>query len=99
MRLTPLYEKLIVRRLESPDKTPGGIVIPDTGKKKPTKGEVVAIGDGRLLQDGTLVPLKVKVGDQIIFTEYGGIDIEIDQKKFTVLSENEILAILEPDNA
>jgi chaperonin GroES len=84
-----------VEVFEEEEKTAGGIFLPDTAKKKPQEGRVVAVGPGRVLQDGTRAPMSVKVGDRVIFSKYGGNEVEVDGKEYTILDEDQIYAIRE----
>jgi chaperonin GroES len=93
-KVRPLHDRLIVRRIEEKETVKGGIIIPDAAKEKPQEGEVLAIGNGKLLDNGTKVALDVKVGDKILFGKYTGTDVEIDGKKVLILREDEVLAIL-----
>ena len=93
MKIRPLYDRIVVRRLEGEDKTKGGIIIPDSAKEKPAEGEVVAVGNGRVLEDGTSRPVDVKVGDQVLFGKYGGTEVQIDGEPHVVLREDDVLAI------
>ena len=95
MKFRPLQDRILVRRLEKEEKTAGGIIIPDTAKEKPQEAEVVAIGNGKRLEDGKVVPVDVKVGDRILFGKYSGSDIKIDGQEHLILREEEILGILE----
>jgi chaperonin GroES len=81
--------------LEEEDKTASGLYLPDTAKKKPQTGKVIAVGDGRLLEDGTRAPMTVKVGDRVLFSKYGGNEVTIDGKEYTILDEDQIYAIIE----
>lgn len=92
--IKPLRDKVLVKILEAEEKTSGGIVLPDTAKERPQQGEVVAIGSGRMLSDGTIVPLEVKVGDRIIFSKYGGTEVKEGDEEYLILSESDIYAIL-----
>jgi chaperonin GroES len=94
VKLQPIGDRLVVKREESEGKTAGGIVLPDSAKDKPTRGVVVSIGDGRLLNDGKRAPLQVKVGDRVLFTSYAGENIEIGDEEFVLMSEGEVLAVL-----
>ena len=94
VKIRPLHDRVIVRRLEEERKSPGGIVIPDSAKEKPIQGEVVAVGHGKILEDGKLRPLDVKVGDKILFGKYSGTDIKIDDEEYLILREDEVLAII-----
>ena len=96
MQIRPLYDRLVVRRIEQKETIQSGIIIPDTAKEKPQEGEVVAAGRGKRLDDGTVVSLDVKVGDRILFGKYGGNDIKIDGEEYLILREDEVLGVLEP---
>lgn len=91
--LRPIGTRLIVKREDEADTTPGGIVIPDQAKEKKSRGRVVAVGSGRLLDNGTRIPLEVNEGDTVHFASYGGAVIEIDDEEYVVLSESDILAV------
>jgi chaperonin GroES len=93
VNITPLHDRVLVRRLEEKESVKGGIIIPDSAKEKPQEGEVVAVGSGRR-EKGELIPLDVKVGDRILFGKYSGSDIKIDDEEFMILKEDEILAKL-----
>jgi chaperonin GroES len=95
MKLVPLGDKLIVRRLEAEETTPGGIVLPEGAREKPKQGRVLAVGDGRLLGDGSRVPPNVQDGDRVLFQAYAGTEVKIDQEEFLIMSEEDILAVLE----
>ncbi len=95
-KLRPLYDKIVVKRFEEQEqRTASGIIIPDTAKEKPQLGEVVAVGEGKLLQNGQQVPPKVKPGDKVVFNKYAGTEVELDGEKFLIMSEDEVLAIVE----
>ena len=94
MKLTPLADKVVVKRLEAETKTKGGIVLPDSAKEKPKRGKVVAIGEGKRLEDGTLVKPAVKVGDVVVFSSYAGSEITVDDEEVLVMGQDDILAIL-----
>ena len=94
MKLHPLHDRVIVKRLESETKTPGGIVIPDTAKEKPMKGEVIAVGKGQILKDGSVRPLDVKVGDKVLIGKYAGSEFKMDDVEYVAVKEDEIIAIL-----
>ncbi len=96
MNIRPLYDRLVVRRIEQKETIQSGIIIPDTAKEKPQEAEVVAVGRGKRLEDGTLVSLDVKVGDRILFGKYSGSDIKIDGEEYLILREDEVLGVLEP---
>ncbi len=96
MKLKPLYDKIVVKRYEEPEqKTPSGIIIPDTAKEKPQMGEVIAVGEGKLLNNGQVVAPKVKEGDVVLFNKYAGTEVEIEGETYLVMSEDEVLAIVE----
>ena len=95
MQIRPLYDRLVIRRVEQSETMMNGIIIPDTAKEKPQEGEVMAASRGKRLEDGTVVPLDVKVGDRILFGKYSGSDIKIDGEEFLILREDEVLGVLE----
>jgi chaperonin GroES len=94
MKVRPLHDRLLVRRLEEEETAKGGIIIPDTAKEKPQRGEVLAVGNGKILENGTKVALDVKTGDKILFGKYSGTDIKIDGEEVLILREDEVLAVL-----
>ncbi len=95
MKLKPLNDRVLVKRLESEEKTAGGLYIPDTAKEKPSKGEVVAVGPGKTVDDGKLVAMTVKAGDQVLFNKYAGTEIKLDGVEHLVMREDDILAIIQ----
>jgi chaperonin GroES len=96
MKIRPLQDRVIVKRLEEAvEKTKGGIIIPDTAKEKPQQGKVIAVGKGKVNEDGKVTPLDVKVGDKILFGKYSGSEVKIDDKEYLILREEDVLAILE----
>jgi chaperonin GroES len=95
MNIRPLYDRIVVRRIEEKETIKGGIIIPDSAKEKPQEGEVVAVGKGKRLDNGTLVPLDVQVGDRILFGKYSGSDIKLDGNEYLIMREDEVLGILE----
>jgi len=95
MKIRPLHDRVIIKRLESETKSAGGIVIPDSATEKPIKGEVLAVGKGKILEDGSLRPLDVKVGDKVLFAKYGGTEVKLGNDEIVVLREEDILGILE----
>jgi len=95
MKVKPLGEKVLVKRLEAEAKTKGGIVLPDTAKEKPKRGKVIAVGEGKVLEDGGRSQLQVKKGDEVIFTSYAGTEIKIDGEEYMIMDENDILAVVE----
>jgi chaperonin GroES len=94
MKVRPLHDRLVVRRIEEKATAKGGIIIPDTAKEKPQEGEVLAVGNGKLLENGTKLPLDVHVGDRILFGKYTGTDIKIEGEDVLILREEEVLAVL-----
>jgi chaperonin GroES len=94
MNVRPLHDRLLVRRIEEKETVKGGIIIPDTAKEKPQEGEVMAVGNGKILDNGTKLSLDVKAGDRILFGKYSGTDIKIDGQEYLILREDEVLAIL-----
>ncbi len=95
MKLRPLHDRVIVKRLEAETKTAGGIVIPDSATEKPVKGEVIAVGNGKILEDGKVRPLDVKVGDKILFGKYSGTEVKLDGQEYVVMREEDIMAIFD----
>jgi chaperonin GroES len=95
MKVRPLHDRILVERLEEKEVKRGGIIIPDTAKEKPQEGKVVAVGNGKVNDDGKKVPLDVKAGDKILFGKYSGSEVKIDDKEFLIMREEDILAILD----
>ncbi len=95
MKLKPLGDRIVVKVLNREEKTKGGIVLPDTAKEKPTEGEVVAVGTGKILDNGQKQPVEVKVGDKIIFSKYAGTEVKVDDEELVIFSERDVLAIIE----
>lgn len=95
MNIRPLHDRVIIKRMEEERTSPGGIVIPDTAAEKPIRGEVVAVGKGKLMENGEVRPLDVKVGDKVLFGKYAGTEIKIDGQEYVVMREDDIMAILE----
>ncbi len=95
MKLKPLHDRVLIKRLEEEEKTKGGIIIPDTAKEKPIKGEVVATGPGKMSDDGKRMELSVKPGDQVMFNKYAGTEIKIEGEEHLVMREDDIVAIIE----
>jgi chaperonin GroES len=95
MTLRPLYDRIVIRRIEVKEQVQGGIIVPDTEKEKPQEGEVIAAGKGKRLENGTLLPLDVKPGDRILFGKYSGSEIKIDGQEYLILREDEVLGVLE----
>ena len=94
MEIRPLYDRVIVRRVERKNATASGLIIPDSSTEKPSKGEVVAIGNGKISSDGKVIPLDVKVSDKVIFGQYSGAEITINDETLLVMSEDEIVAVI-----
>ncbi|HHY42203.1 MAG TPA: co-chaperone GroES [Thermoanaerobacterales bacterium] len=94
MNIKPLGDRIVIKVLEKEEKTKGGIVLPDTAKEKPQKGEVLAVGSGEIIE-GKRVPLEVKVGDKVIFSKYAGTEVKIDDQEYLILRQSDVLAILE----
>ncbi len=94
MKVKPLADRLLVRRIEEKEQKKGGIIIPDSAKEKPMEGKVIAVGSGKTEKDGKKTPLEVKVGDRILFGKYAGNEIKIDDKEHVILREDEILAVV-----
>ncbi|HPF85785.1 MAG: co-chaperone GroES [Synergistaceae bacterium] len=95
MNLKPLGDRIVVKVVNHEEKTRGGIVLPDTAKEKPTEGEVIAVGTGKVLENGQKLPLEVKVGDRIIFSKYAGTEVKLDGDEYVIFSERDVLAIIE----
>ena len=94
MKLRPLHDRVVIRRTEEERKSPGGIVIPDTATEKPIRGEVIAVGKGKILENGEIRPLDVKKGDKILMGKYSGTEVKIDGNDYLIMSESEVLAIV-----
>jgi chaperonin GroES len=95
VNIRPLYDRVVIKRVEEKEQIKGGIIIPDSAKEKPQEGEVLAVGKGKRLEDGNLVPLDVKVGDKILFGKYSGNEIKLDGEECLIVREDEILAVIE----
>jgi len=95
MKIRPLHDRVIVKRLEEERTSPGGIVIPDTAAEKPIQGKVVAVGKGKILEDGNVRPLDVKVGDKILFGKYSGTEVKVDGEELVVMREEDVMAVIE----
>ena len=98
MKIRPLHDRVIVKRLEEDKTSPGGILIPDSAAEKPVRGEVLAIGNGKLLENGQVRPLDVKVGDRVLFGKYSGSEVKVDGVDYLVLREDDIVAVLKEDS-
>lgn len=95
MKIRPLYDRIVVKRIEEQETILGSIIIPDSAKEKPQEAEVMAVGQGKRLEDGTLVPVDVKVGDRILFGKYSSSDIKVDGEEYLIMREDEILGVVE----
>jgi chaperonin GroES len=95
MKIRPLGDRLLVKRLEEEEKSSGGIIIPDSAKEKPQEGKVVAVGKGKMLDDGKMVPLEIKEGDKILFGKYAGTDVKLDGEEHLIMREDDVLGIIE----
>lgn len=95
MKIRPLHDRILVKRLEEQEVKRGGIIIPDTAKEKPQQGEVIAVGPGKITEDGKRQPMEVKVGDKILFGKYAGTEVRLDDQEYLILREEEVLGILE----
>ena len=94
VNIRPLHDRLLVRRMKEEEKTAGGIIIPDTAKEKRQRGEVVAAGNGRVLEDGKTRPMEVKAGDKVLFSKYAGTDLKLGADEYLMITENDVLGIL-----
>ncbi len=95
MKMRPLHDRILVRRIEEEEKTKGGLIIPDTAKEKPMEGKVIAVGEGRVSEDGTLRPLEVHKGDRVLFSKYSGTEIQLEGDEHLIIREDDVLAVLE----
>ena len=95
MKIRPLHDRVIVKRLESETRSAGGIVIPDSAAEKPVQGKVVAVGKGKILEDGQVRPLDVKVGDKVLFGKYYGTEVKVDGEELVVMREEDVMAVIE----
>ena len=95
MKIRPLHDRVVIRRTEEERTSPGGIVIPDAAAEKPVKGEVLAVGNGKLLENGDVRPLDLKVGDQVLFGKYSGTEVKVDGEELLVMREDDIMAVIE----
>ena len=95
MKFRPLHDRVVVRRIESEEKTAGGIIIPDTAKEKPQEGEVIAVGPGARDEAGKLIPLDVKVGDRILFGKWSGTEVKIDGEELLIMKESDVMGVIE----
>jgi chaperonin GroES len=99
MKFRPLHDRILVKRIEAEERTAGGIIIPDTAKEKPQRGEVIAVGPGGRDETGRLIPLDVKVGDRVLFGKWSGSDVKMDGVEYLIMKENDILGVLEEARA
>ncbi|MCP3951600.1 MAG: co-chaperone GroES [Desulfobacterales bacterium] len=95
MKLRPLHDRILVERVEEAEKTKGGIIIPDSAKEKPAEGKVIAVGKGRIGDDGKPVALEIKKGDRILFGKYGGTEVKIDGEEYLIMREDDVLGVIE----
>ena len=95
MKIRPLQDRIIVKRVEEEAKSKGGIIIPDTAKEKPQEGKVIAVGNGKVLEDGKIQPLDIKKGDRVLFSKYGGTEIQIEGEEHLIIREDDVLGVLE----
>ncbi len=95
MKIRPLQDRILVKRIDEEDKTKGGIIIPDTAKEKPQEGKVIAVGNGKIGDDGKLQPLDVKKGDKLLFSKYAGTEVNLDGEEHLIIREDDVLGILE----
>ncbi|MEW6671439.1 MAG: co-chaperone GroES [Thermodesulfobacteriota bacterium] len=95
MKLRPLQDRILVKRVEEETKTKGGIIIPDTAKEKPAEGKVIAVGNGKLGDDGKRIPLEIKKGDRILFGKYSGTEVKIEGEEHLIMREDDVLAVIE----
>ena len=95
MKIRPLHDRVVIKRLEEERTSPGGIVIPDTAAEKPIRGEVIAVGKGKLLENGDVRPLDLKVGDRVLFGKYSGTEVKVDGEELLVMREEDVMAVLE----
>lgn len=99
MKIRPLHDRILVKRVEADEEVRGGIVIPDTAKEKPQEGEVVAVGDGKTLENGQVQQLNVNVGDRVLFGKYSGTEVTLDDEEYLIMREDEVLGVLETSKA
>jgi chaperonin GroES len=95
MKLRPLQDRILVKRVEEETKTAGGLFIPETAKEKPQRGEIVAVGNGKKTEDGKVLPLDVKVGDTVLFGKYAGTEVKVDNEEYLMMREDDLLAVVE----
>ena len=95
MKIRPLHDRILVKRIEEEEERRGGIIIPDTAKEKPQQAKVIAVGDGKILENGKRVPLDVKAGDRVLFAKYSGSEVQIEGEEYLILREEDVLGVLE----
>jgi chaperonin GroES len=95
MKIRPLHDRILIKRLEEQEQKKGGIIIPDTAKEKPQEGKVIAVGNGKVNDEGKKIPLDVKAGDKILFGKYSGSEVKIDDEEYLIMREEDVLAIIE----
>ena len=95
MKFRPLHDRIVVKRIDAEEKTAGGIIIPDTAKEKPSQGEVIAVGSGKRLEDGTQVALDVKAGDRVLFGKWSGTEVKLDGVEYLIMKESDIMGVVE----
>ncbi len=95
MKVVPLHDRIVVSRIESEEKTKGGIIIPDTAKEKPQEGKIIAVGPGKRDEDGKRIPLGVKAGDRVLFTKWAGTEFKLDGREYMIMKEDDILGVIE----
>ncbi len=95
MKLRPLHDRILVKRVEEETKTKGGIIIPETAKEKPIQGDVIAVGNGKIGDDGKTRPLEIKKGDRVLFGKYGGTEVKIDDEEYVIMREDDVMGVLE----
>jgi chaperonin GroES len=99
MKVRPLHDRILVKRIEEQETIKGGIIIPDTAKEKPQEGQVIAVGNGKKTDEGKVIPLDVKAGDRILFGKYGGTEIKVEDEEYLILREDEVLGVIETTKA
>lgn len=95
MKIRPLHDRILVKRIEEQEEKKGGIIIPDTAKEKPQEGKIMAVGSGKVLEDGKKQPLEVKVGDKVLFSKYAGTEVKVDDQEMLMMREDDVLAIID----
>ncbi|HBO85127.1 MAG: co-chaperone GroES [Deltaproteobacteria bacterium GWC2_42_11] len=94
MKIKPLHDRILVKRLEEEEKTKGGIIIPDSAKEKPAEGEIIAVGTGKVSEDGKVTPLAVKAGDKVLYSKYAGTEVKVDGQEYLMMREDDVLGII-----